>query len=96
MRCFLAALAISACVVPGLSRAEDQTPNPPPTASTTADKPQNPDDELICRRAQLTGSLLPGPKICKTRKIWREEQQNAKDLLNNATTRSLQASPPGG
>ena len=54
------------------------------------------DNQMVCRREKLTGTLLPGPKVCKPMKIWREQQQQSKDYLNGLTTRDLTHSPPGG
>jgi hypothetical protein len=27
-------------------------------------------DEMLCRRAKLTGTNLFGPRICKSKKVW--------------------------
>lgn len=72
------------------------------TAPATTDqaKPAAPakDDgeEMICHREKLTGSNLPGPKICKSKKVWEQQRQNSQDMLNQQTQKALLNQPPGG
>ena len=83
----------SAALADGASQASDVPKTQAPPAAS--DNSSN-DNEMICRREHITGSLLPGPKICKSRKIWEQQQQDSKDWLNNATQRTLESNPKGG
>lgn len=65
----LAALAVSAC-------ATTQTP-PAETASAQTDANGN---ELRCER--VSGSRLPGQRVCRTEAEWAAIQTNSRDLLN--------------
>ena len=87
-----AALIVASATV---SFAEKPDPDAKPAAAPSAKDAQDPQDEMICRRATLTGTLLPGPRICKSRKVWEQQQQDSKDLINKTTTRGLQAGTPG-
>lgn len=69
---------------------------PPPAASDNANASTQNGDEMICTRAHLTGTLLPGPRICKSRKIWEQQHRNAEDTVDDQTRRALQFRPPGG
>jgi hypothetical protein len=59
----------------------------PDTTST----PQQPDpnNRVICKEIEVTGSLLPGPRICHTKAEWdqisHESQQNLRDVQDNGT-----------
>jgi len=92
----LAIIAVFAVISTNASFGEDAAHKAAPNTAASPDNGQKQQDEMICKRVTLTGTLLPGPKICKSRKIWEQQQQDSKDLLNNATTRALQGNPPGG
>jgi len=51
---------------------------------------------MVCQREKLTGTLLPGPRVCKPLKIWKQQQQDSKDVVNGITRGNLQMNPPGG
>jgi len=96
MRVCIFALAAAFIVAStAVSFAEKPNPDAKPAAAPSAKDAQEQPDEMICRRATLTGTLLPGPRICKSRKVWEQQQQDSKDLLNKATTRGLQGGTPG-
>lgn len=72
-------------------------PSTAPAAAATTNAPAQPDpDEMICTRNKLTGSNLPGPRICKPRKIWQKEHQDAQDHLNQQQRNGLLGQPAGG
>lgn len=87
-------LVVLAALGPWPANAADTPPASQQTANP--DKPQDAGDEVICRRITLTGTLLPGKKICKTRREWEQQRQTAKDLLDNATSKGTQTGVPGG
>ena len=77
------------------AQAADQTP-PAPAPQNTPASQNNDDNQMVCHRETLTGSLLPGPRICKSAKVWREQRERSKDYINDQTTRNLQMNPKGG
>lgn len=79
----------------GVAFAEDQ-PAQPAAQPAAAPAPQNDEDQMICRREKLTGSNLPGPKICKARKIWEQQQRDSQDFLSKTTIQNLQSAKPNG
>jgi len=77
----------------------DETPAAAPTAapagaSAAAAKPDP--DEMICMRTKMTGSNLLGPRICKPRKVWQQQHQDAQDQLNQQQKNGLLGQPAGG
>jgi hypothetical protein len=54
------------------------TPQPDPNSS-----------RVICKEVEVTGSLLPGPRICHTKAEWdqisHDSQQNLRDVQDNGT-----------
>ena len=57
------------------------------STSQPASDPQA--DRVICKEVDVTGSLLPGPRICHTKAEWdqisHESQQNLRDVQDNGT-----------
>jgi hypothetical protein len=94
--CLLATAVIALCIMSGASFGEDASKNTPAPSGNSANTSQDNQDEMICRRVKLTGTLLPGPRVCKSRKIWEQEQQNSKDVLDDATRHGLQSGSPNG
>ena len=101
MRIHLVAVIVMA-VFAGASYGEDGTASASKpadgtatSAGTTANSAPDGQDEMVCRRVTLTGTLLPGPRVCKSRKVWEQQQQNSKDLLDDATHKGLQGGVPG-
>ncbi len=90
------ALLFMAAAAAGEPTKPADTGAPPPASSGNASSTSQNQDEMICTRAHLTGTLLPGPRICKSRKIWEQQQRNAKDTVDDQTRRALQFRPPGG
>jgi len=60
----------------------DTTPTPQP----------DPGSKIICKEIEVTGSLLPGPRICHTKAEWdqisHDSQQNLRDVQDNGTNMS--------
>jgi hypothetical protein len=95
------AVAAAACLFaacPALAAGTNAGGNPgssPSSPATPATDTGN-QDEVICHREKLTGSMLPGPRVCKPRKLWDAQHENSEDLVNGTTMKQLQFSPPGG
>jgi hypothetical protein len=66
----------------GSALADDQTATPTtavtpaPTVQVASTAPADM-DEVVCRRMKVTGQLLPGPKVCRTRGQWVDMQKQS-------------------
>lgn len=51
--------------------------------ATTRTKPSDADksNRIICKEMMVTGTLLPGPRICHTKAEWDEIQRQAEEEL---------------
>ena len=98
MRRILITLAVTASVLaPCAAIADDATPSSSTTTTNvTATDPSSDENRMVCQREKLTGTLLPGPRVCKPLKIWKQQQQDSKDVVNGITRGNLQMNPPGG
>jgi len=48
------------------------------TPAAVAPKP-DPLDKVVCHQEETVGSLLPGRKVCHTRREWRQINDNAQE-----------------
>ncbi|HUJ03774.1 MAG TPA: hypothetical protein VLW75_09070 [Rhizomicrobium sp.] len=47
-------------------------------------------NEIICRAGEpTTGSLLPGPRVCHTRKEWDDMQRQTQDGVSQMQVKSM-------
>ena len=63
----------------------DTTP-PASTDPTPAASGAPSDDDMVCRREAVTGSLIPS-RVCMTRGQWKQLQTNGQNDVNNMQTR---------
>jgi hypothetical protein len=63
-------------------------------ASTPGEKPAKPQDGLICRQIEETGSRLGGKRVCLTREQWEASRREARAAVERAQT--MQSNPCGG
>lgn len=73
----------------------DETPAPAAAPADAKDATKPDPDEMICMRTKTTGSNLLGPRICKARKIWQQQHQEAQDQLNQQQKNGLLSQPAG-
>ena len=56
---------------------------------TTSTPQPDANSRVICKEVEVTGSLLPGPRICHTKAEWdqisHDSQQNLRDVQDNGT-----------
>jgi hypothetical protein len=59
-------------------------------AASGQDQAKQPDpNEIVCRAGQpVTGSLLPGPRVCHTRQEWDDMQRQTQDGVSQMQVRS--------
>ena len=62
-------------------------PVPPAQQAQTAAKSNNPDDKVVCRFINTTGSRLSGEHVCKTRAQWAREADMVRDEFENGPRR---------
>lgn len=99
MRNFLIVLAVTTAGLAPCAAFAGDTPATPPAATTnsnTATNTASDGDQMVCHREKLIGTLLPGPRICKSLKVWQQQQRDSQDFINNETTGNLQMNPKGG
>lgn len=51
-------------------------------------KADNPDNKIVCRFVNTTGSRLSRDKECKTRAQWNHESDDARDQIEQQTQRA--------
>jgi hypothetical protein len=73
----------------------DEAAAPAPATDTKAAAQPDP-EEMVCMRTKRTGSNMPGPMICKARKIWQQQHKDSQDLLNQQQKNGLLSQPAGG
>jgi hypothetical protein len=59
----------------------------PEAGSVTVPAREGKTERLICRRIDVSGSRLRGPRVCRTRQEWQKDEMDARDA-----TRRLQRS----
>ena len=63
--------------------ATTQASDAAPAASDAAAKPVDHSQDIICKRVEVTGSHLSKDRVCKTRKVWAQEEQENDDTNDN-------------
>ena len=63
---------------------------------TTSTPQPDANSRVICKEVEVTGSLLPGPRICHTKAEWDDMTRKARDATNENQMRGMQGGAPGG
>lgn len=72
---------------------QNQTPPPPQPATP----PKDPMDEVVCKKEEATtGSRLGARKVCKTRREWKQIQDDARRMMQDADQASGTNNPTSG
>ena len=83
-------LLAAAVVVPPIAAASAQE-----AAQATAQAPRK--ERQICRREQVSGTRLRGPRVCMTKSEWRAVSDTAReDLTNSQNRQRVVTYGPGG
>ena len=61
------------------------------SSTTTGDDQKS---KIVCKEVQVTGSLLPGPRICHTKAEWAEIQRQSEATLRDVQDNG--SNPVGG
>ena len=62
----------------------------PALAQTAPQTTQDDPNEIICRSGEpVTGSHLPGPRECHTRKEWNDMQRQTQDAISHVQIQSM-------
>jgi hypothetical protein len=95
-RSFVALVVAAFVLAPCAAVAADQTSgNSSAPVTNSATTTATDDNQMVCHREKLTGTLLPGPQVCKSLKVWRQQQEESKEYMNGVTIRNDQMNPPG-
>lgn len=77
----------------GSAARADQAPTAAPPASATAVKPE---DRIICKRVDVSGTRIQLPKKCMTKKDWDSLSGRGKEDMDAAVRASLARNAVGG
>jgi hypothetical protein len=72
-----------------------QTSNQTSANATPPKKATDPLDQTVCRHEQATGTRIPGPATCRTRREWAEMAARAHQTVDSAQTTGFFITPPG-
>ncbi|MCE3288896.1 MAG: hypothetical protein K0R83_908 [Caulobacter sp.] len=91
----VACLAAPAMAAPGAFSLATEPASTVAPVNVDGKKAKDDDDKsrVVCKRLAPLGSRTPGKKICRTAGEWAAEEFAAKENLDDATRRSLQAAP---
>ena len=77
--------------------AQDATAPATSPAATASTAPADDPNEIICRRGEpVVGTRLPGPRICHTRKEWKDIQYQTQQNIQQMQQKAGSANPNGG
>ena len=62
-------------------------------AAATKTPPAHDENEVVCKREDVTGSRLGGRKVCHTRLEWEQMTEDARRALDNRQSDSLSCQP---
>ncbi|MBN9567138.1 MAG: hypothetical protein J0H79_05985 [Alphaproteobacteria bacterium] len=87
MRRSLLTLAFSSMLLmPVVAMAADDAPQPAPTSTSDLDK-------VVCRAGEpITGSRLPGPRVCHTQREWNDIRQQSQAAVTRIQMQSKRSS----
>ncbi len=71
------------------------TGGPAAAPAAVAPPTPNPDDKVVCRTYDTTGSRLDSYKVCHTMAEWRQVNRAARDEINDVQRRDLQVTHTG-
>ncbi len=80
---------------PAVTLAQDTTAPTSPAATTPA--PGDDPNEIVCRRGEpVVGTRLPGPRVCHTRKEWKDIQYQTEKNIEQMQQQARSGNPNGG
>ena len=83
-RPWLAAALVIGLFAPAAPAFADQAPNNTgaPSNSDAKTPPAGSQDEIVCKREEVTGSRLGGHKECHPRRVWEQMSADARDEVD--------------
>lgn len=100
-RLALAAMLAALVATPALAVTTETSPAPAPAAAPAAagvpaPAPVKPEDQIICKRVDVSGTRIQLPKKCMTRKDWDALAGRGKEDIESVIRSSLTVNHPGG
>lgn len=102
-RIALAALIAAFVASPAMAVMTDAGPAPaeaaPPAAAgapAPAAAPVKPEDQIVCKRVDVSGTRIQLPKKCMTRKDWARMDGPGKEDIESIMRANLTVNHPGG
>lgn len=99
-RAALAAIIAALFATPVMALAADGAPAPaqaaPAAAPAPAPAPVKPEDQIICKRVDVSGTRIQLPKKCMTRKDWARMDGPGKEDIQTIIRSNLAVNHPGG
>lgn len=99
MKPSIAALALCAFLGGPVMAQPVQTPSAPapaPTAVATTAAPVKPEDQIVCKRVDVSGTRVQLPRKCMTRKDWARMDGPGKEDIQSIIRSNLTRNSTGG
>ena len=78
------------------AQAQTSAPAPAPTAVATTAAPVKPEDQIVCKRVDVSGTRVQLPKKCMTRKDWARMDGPGKEDIQSIIRSNLTRNSTGG
>ena len=95
MRAGIAALGLAGGLACS-AQAQTSAPAPAPTAVATTAAPLKPEDQIVCKRVDVSGTRVQLPKKCMTRKDWARMDGPGKEDIQSIIRSNLTRNSTGG
>lgn len=95
MRAGIAALGLAGGLACS-AQAQTSAPAPAPTAVATTAAPVKPEDQIVCKRVDVSGTRVQLPKKCMTRKDWARMDGPGKEDIQSIIRSNLTRNSTGG
>lgn len=95
MRVVLLALVLAAGLA-GSVQAGTPAPTPAPAPAATPAAQVKPEDQIVCKRVDVSGTRVQLPKKCMTRKDWARMDGPGKDDIQSIVRSNLTRNGTGG
>lgn len=95
MRAGIAALGLAGGLACS-AQAQTSAPALAPTAVATTAAPLKPEDQIVCKRVDVSGTRVQLPKKCMTRKDWARMDGPGKEDIQSIIRSNLTRNSTGG
>lgn len=92
----IAALFASPAMASAVEGVPEPAPAAPAAAPAPAPTPLKPEDQIVCKRVDVSGTRIQLPKKCMTRKDWARMDGPGKEDIELIIRANLAVNHPGG